>query len=54
MVPQTGLQVNQWYGYGWQIIDPNSGAAGYLIAGYLTSGGIMTTVGGYLDNAEPI
>jgi len=46
VVPRTGLQVNQWFGYGWQIIDPNSGAAGYLLAGYLTSGNIMATSGG--------
>jgi hypothetical protein len=35
VVPQTGLQVNKWFGYGWQIIDPNTGAAAYLLAGYL-------------------
>ncbi len=46
VIPQRGLQVNQWFGYGWQIIDPNSGAAGYLLAGYLTSGSILTTAGG--------
>jgi hypothetical protein len=49
VVPRTALQVNQWYGYGWQIIDPNSGAAGYLIAGYLSSGGIMTNAGGQVS-----
>lgn len=46
VIAQRGLQVNKWFGYGWQIIDPNSGAAGYLLAGYLTSGNIMETSGG--------
>ncbi|MHB8156116.1 MAG: hypothetical protein ACYDEQ_01770 [Desulfocucumaceae bacterium] len=46
VIPQRGLQVNKWFGYGWQIFDPNSGAAGYLLAGYLTSGNIMETSGG--------
>jgi hypothetical protein len=45
VVPQTALQVNQWYGYGWQIVDPDSGAAGYLLAGYLTSGSEITAGG---------
>ncbi|MCL4501751.1 MAG: hypothetical protein M1438_07825 [Deltaproteobacteria bacterium] len=46
VVPRTGLQVNQWFGYGWQIIDPNTGAAAYLLAGYLTSGSEIITGGG--------
>ncbi|MHB8156114.1 MAG: hypothetical protein ACYDEQ_01760 [Desulfocucumaceae bacterium] len=49
MIPQRGLQVNKWFGYGWQIIDPNSGAAGYLLAGYLTSGGAITAGGSGTD-----
>lgn len=46
VIPQRGLQVNKWFGYGWQIIDPNSGAGGYLLAGYLTSGSELIAAGG--------
>jgi transglutaminase-like putative cysteine protease len=52
VVPQRGLQVNKWFGYGWQILDPNSGAAGYLLAGYLTSGSEFITAGG--SGTDPI
>ncbi len=52
VIPQRGLQVNQWFGYGWQILDPNSGAAGYLLAGYLTSGSVTTNAGG--NGSKPI
>jgi hypothetical protein len=38
VVPRTGLQVNQWFGYGWQIIDPNSGAAAYFTLAHLVLG----------------
>jgi hypothetical protein len=46
VVPQSGLQVNQWYGYGWQVLDLNTGAASYFIAGNLVSGTQLTTTGG--------
>ena len=45
VIPQRGLQVNNWFGYGWQVLDPNSGAAGYLLAGYFTSGSAITAGG---------
>ena len=38
VVPQRNIQLNQWYGAGWIIMDPDTGSAGYLLAGYLVSG----------------
>ena len=52
VIPQRGLQVNNWFGYGWQVLDPNSGAAGYMLAGYLTSGSVTTNAGG--NGSKPI
>ena len=33
------LALNDWLGMGWIILDPNTGSAGYLIAGFLSAGG---------------
>jgi hypothetical protein len=52
VVPQRDIMVNQWYGQGWIVTDPETGAAGYLIAGGLVSGGAMSAAGG--NGTEPI
>lgn len=46
IVPQQNIQLNNWYGAGWIIMEPTTGSAGYLIAGYLTSGVVSTLSGG--------
>jgi len=46
VVPQTNIQLNQWYGAGWIIMDPDTGSAGYLLAGYLVSGSEVIMGGG--------
>jgi hypothetical protein len=43
VVPQTNIQLNQWYGAGWIIMDPDTGSAGYLLAGHLVSAGGSTS-----------
>jgi hypothetical protein len=43
IVPQSNIQLNQWYGAGWIIMDPDTGSAGYLLAGYLVSAGGSTS-----------
>lgn len=45
IVPQSSIQLNQWSGYGWQVIDPNTGAAGYFIAGGLPWSNEISTGG---------
>ncbi|MFZ3138173.1 MAG: transglutaminase domain-containing protein, partial [Thermodesulfovibrionales bacterium] len=37
-VPETNLQYNLWYGVGWIVEDPATGAGAYLISGYLMGG----------------
>jgi hypothetical protein len=49
VVPKTGLQFNQWYGYCWQVIDLNTGAAGYYIAGGLSGGSMVSSAGGAMS-----
>ena len=49
VVPQRDVQVNQWYGQGWIIMDPQSGSAGYLLAGGLISDGGIAAGGGEWD-----
>jgi hypothetical protein len=39
VVPQRNLQFNDWLGMGWIVLDPATGSAGFLIAGFLTAGG---------------
>jgi hypothetical protein len=39
VVPQRNVRFNEWLGMGWIVMDPNTGSAGYLIAGSLTAGG---------------
>ncbi len=39
VVPQRNLRFNDWLGMGWIVVNPNTGSAGYLIAGFLTAGG---------------
>jgi len=34
-IPETNLQYNLWYGAGWMVEDPATGAGAYMIAGYL-------------------
>lgn len=46
IVPQQNIQLNNWYGAGWIIMEPTTGSAGYLIAGHLTSGVVSTLNGG--------
>ena len=46
IVPQRNIQLNQWYGAGWIIMDPATGSAGYLLAGYLVSGSELIIGGG--------
>jgi hypothetical protein len=43
-VPQRELVVNDWSGVGYILLDPNTGAAGYLISGGLN--GMVGTVSG--------
>ena len=42
ITPQTKVQYNEWNGLGYIVIDPNTGAAAYLISGGLA--GAFTTV----------
>jgi Transglutaminase-like superfamily len=53
VVPQTGLQVNYWYGYCWEVIDPKTGACAFLIGGSLTSGSSITAAGGMTAKIDP-
>ncbi|RLB82369.1 MAG: hypothetical protein DRH17_06060 [Deltaproteobacteria bacterium] len=46
VVPQRNIQLNQWYGAGWIIMNPDTGSAGYLLAGYLVSENELITGGG--------
>ena len=52
VVPQTNIQLNQWYGAGWIIMDPDTGSAGYLLAGHLVTGSELIIGGG--SGTEPI
>lgn len=46
--------MNDWHGQGWIIVDPASGAAGYLLAGRLISGNtIEVTHGGSTSSPSP-
>lgn len=46
VVPQRNVQLNQWYGQGWIVMDPQTGSAGYMISGGLISGSEMAAAGG--------
>jgi len=37
-IPETNLQYNLWYGVGWMVEDPETGAGAYMISGYLMGG----------------
>ena len=44
--PQRNITLNNWHGQGWIIVDPETGSAGYMIAGSLVSGSEVITCGG--------
>jgi hypothetical protein len=44
--PQRNITLNDWSGQGWIITDPDSGAAGYLLAGRLISGNTVEIING--------
>lgn len=44
--PQRNITLNNWNGQGWLIVDPSSGAAGYLLAGRLISGNTVEVING--------
>jgi hypothetical protein len=46
LCPQRNITLNDWNGMGWLIIDPTSGAAGYLLAGCLVSGNAVKVING--------
>jgi len=37
-VPESDLQVNQWFGVGWIVENPSTGGGAYMISGYLMGG----------------
>ncbi len=39
IIPQRNLQFHDWYGAGWIEMDPATGSAGYLLAGYIVTAG---------------
>jgi len=46
LCPQRNITLNSWNGQGWIIVDPASGAAGYLLAGRLISGNTVEIING--------
>jgi|GEM_PF-5236872 len=44
VVPEKNIQIGQWYGQGWIIVDENTGSAGYLLAGHIVSGAITEEI----------
>ena len=46
LCPQRNITLNSWNGQGWIIVDPASGAAGYLLAGRLVSGDTVEIING--------
>jgi transglutaminase-like putative cysteine protease len=46
MCPQRNITLNDWNGQGWIIMNPDSGAAGYLLAGRLISGSTIEMTNG--------
>ena len=44
--PKTNITLNDWTGQGWIILNPDSGAAGYLLAGRLVTGNSITIING--------
>ncbi|MEW6375080.1 MAG: transglutaminase-like domain-containing protein [Thermodesulfobacteriota bacterium] len=59
-IPETNLQYNLWYGVGWIVEDPLTGAGAYMISGYLMGGEttedrkgqnpLCSELGGYLGD----
>jgi transglutaminase-like putative cysteine protease len=55
LVPQRNIEFGDWFGIGWMIVDPQTGAGGYLIAGYrilgeiISGGATNTSVEGFPD-----
>jgi len=45
VVPQRNQRFFNWLGTGWIVFDPNTGSAGYFIAGSLVLGGAATAGG---------
>ncbi|MEA1991698.1 MAG: hypothetical protein U9N58_05825 [Thermodesulfobacteriota bacterium] len=46
LCPQRNITLNDWNGQGWLIVDPSSGAAGYLLVGHLVSGNTIEIING--------
>lgn len=44
--PQRNITLKDWNGQGWLVIDSDSGAAGYLLAGHLVSGNTVEVING--------
>ena len=38
VIPEENMQFGNWYGTGYVVLDPTSGAAGYLISGGIQGG----------------
>jgi cell wall-associated NlpC family hydrolase/transglutaminase-like putative cysteine protease len=48
IIPQSEVTYNQWVGTGYIVINPDTGAAGYMISGGLAGGGTSKTGSGSL------
>lgn len=35
IIPETSVSISSWTGWGWQILDENTGASAFMIGGYL-------------------
>lgn len=44
--PRDNVSLNNWHGQGWIVMNPESGAAGYLLAGRLMTGSVIEMIAG--------
>lgn len=52
-VPESDLQVNQWYGVGWIVENPSTGAGAYMISGCLMGGETTKPIVAMSPNQNP-
>jgi len=48
LIPQSDVTYNQWVGTGYIVMNPDTGAAGYMISGGLAGGGTSASASGSL------